>query len=310
MSMILGATYDESAVSPERDRAALEILSEAGFRSLELALHARALGSERAWALETAGRTLGFSFAFHAPDFAEPGAFDLKYVMAEGGSLRAFGHWIDECGAFGNGVQLIFHGGVLESDTLRFVDWALNRIEKSRGNQILLLENTFSPEPDCVRFGQSHEALLKVLETFAGCRQLGLCLDTAHWLRSQNCGQFPYSGEDICVSSPCHGEGNTHAIRIPNALLPFINRIHLHSVSTKTGRDHQGMTAMDKATESLLSPWLKGSEPSATHDPKDCVFSIEVLASALDEKSWIETVLESGAWLGKTGVLALKNSLR
>lgn len=303
MSMMLGATYDESAVPPGRDWAALEILSEAGFQSLELALHARALDSERAKALEVAGRTLGFSFAFHAPDFAEPGAFDLKYVMAEGGSLRAFGHWIDECGAFGNSVQLIFHGGPLESDTLRFVDWALNRIVKSRGSQILLLENTFTPEPDSVRFGQSREALLKVLETFAGCRQLGLCLDTAHWLRSQNCGQFPYSGEDLCESSPYHDEENTHAIGIPIALLPFIKRIHLHSVSSRTGRDHQGMTAQDEATATLLSPWLKGSEPSAAQAPENCVISVEVLASALEGKPWIDAVLESGAWLGKTGIL-------
>lgn len=297
MSLILGATYDESAVSPGRDRDMLEILSEAGFRSLELALHDNALNPERATALESVGRALGFSFAFHTPDFADPEAFDLNHIMAKSGSLKAFESWIDQCGALGDSVQLIFHGAASEYDTFRFIDWALNKIEKSRGTQILLLENTFAQASGVWRFGQSPETLLKALEAFSGCGQFGLCLDTAHWLRSQNHGQFPYSGELVCKSSPHPIGDQTKTLCIPEDLRPFIKRLHVHSVSPTTGKDHQGMTSRDEATAKLLSPWLKNSESTEADAPEACVVSVEVLASALEDQPWIEAVLESSAWM-------------
>ena len=57
------------------------------------------------------------------------------------------------------------------------------------------------------------------------------------------------------------------------------------------------MTARDEVTATLLTPWLKGSEAIVTHGPEHCVVSVEVLACALDDESWVEAVLESGAWL-------------
>ena len=259
----------------------------------------------RALTIESVGRALGFSFAFHTPDFAEPEAFDLNHIMAKSGSLKAFEAWIDQCGALGDSVQLIFHGATSEYDTFRFIDWALNKIEKSRGTQILLLENTFTQASGVWRFGQSPEALYKVLEIFKGSSQLGLCMDTAHWLRSQNHGQFPYSGEAFCKSSPYPFADQTQTLCIPEDLYPFIKRLHVHSVSPKTGQDHQGMTSRDEATAKLLSPWLKISESTEAYASEECVVSVEVLASALEDKPWIEAVLESSAWL-KTLNLKIK----
>jgi len=295
MSFILGATYDESAAPKDTDYETLERLSGAGFRSLELALHPRALDLERADALKNYNLQPGFSFAFHAPDFADPGAFDLNHIMAPEGSRSAFKAWMDQCSDFGEAVQLIFHGAATESDTFRFVDLALEWIETSRGNQVLLLENTFSHTPANTRFGKTSSELANVLRAFSGSR-LGLCLDTAHWLRTLNHGVFPIATEKNCKPSPSDPNRVFDGFEIPELLLGEIRRVHVHSVEPLSGRDHQGMTGQDEATAFMLKPWT-GTREDQVH--QDCVLSIEVLAASLPQRegSWLDAVLSSGAWL-------------
>lgn len=299
MSFILGATYDESAVPKGQDPEILEHLSGAGFRSLELALHPRALDFERAGTLKTLCSHLGYSFAFHAPDFAEPAAFDLNYIMAPEGSRSAFKAWMDQCGDFGDNVQLIFHGADTEADTFRFVDFALEWIEKSRGSQVLLLENTYTKSPADARFGQTAEALLKVIRSFSGSK-LGLCLDTAHWLRTLNHGVFPMAFEKNCDIALCAPSQEVEGFEIPEVLLGEIRRVHVHGVEPLSGRDHQGLTLRDEATALLLKPWTSIKAVGADQICRDCVLSVEVLASSLlepHETAWLDTVLTSGAWL-------------
>jgi len=299
MPFQLGATFDESVFPEERDQDILERLSEAGFLSLELALHPRALSLGRADALRKNGNPHGFSFAFHAPDFADPSAFDLNTIMAPEGSRKAFKAWMDQCGDFGDEVQLVFHGASTESDTFRFVDFALEWIEKSRGSQILLLENTFSKSPTEVRFGQTGNALLKVIQTFTGS-SLGLCLDTAHWLRTVNHGEFPLTLDSFGDPSAVAPDQDAASIEIPEPLLRNIRRVHVHSVDPHTGRDHQGLTGRDEVTALLLAPWVMRHMGLAEQTHKDSVLSVEVLASSLleaHESLWVDAVLSSGAWL-------------
>lgn len=299
MSFILGATFDENAVPKGQDQEILERLSGEGFRSLELALHPQALELERAVAIKTISRHLGFSFAFHVPDFAEPVAFDLNYIMAPEGSRSAFKAWMDQCGDFGEEVQLIFHGAATEADTLRFVDFALEWIEKSRGSQVLLLENTFAKSTEASRFGHTADALLKVIRSFSGSR-LGLCLDTAHWLRTFNHGVFPMTLEKECDSSLSASNFESEGFKIPDLLLREVRRVHVHSVEPLSGRDHQGLTLRDEATALLLKPWTSSKASWADPVRGDCILSVEVLASSLfesHETAWLDAVLTSGAWL-------------
>lgn len=301
MSFILGATYDESAAPKDKDYEMLEHLSEAGFRSLELALHPRALDLGRAGALKNYNCQPGFSFAFHAPDFADPGAFDLNHIMAPEGSRSAFQAWMDQCGDFGEAVQLIFHGAATEADTFRFVDFALEWIEQSRGSQVLLLENTFSRTPADARFGETSSALIKVLRAFSGSR-LGLCLDTAHWLRTLNHGVFPISPGKNCEPSLSTPDRESEGFEIPELLVGDIRRVHVHSVEPLSGRDHQGVTERDEATAFLLKPW---TATRADQVRQDCVLSVEVLAASLPQReaAWLDAVLSSGAWLKRLSIM-------
>lgn len=296
MPFILGATYDESAVLKAQDQPTLERLSGAGFRSLELALHPRALDLGRAGDLVTAGNNSSFSFAFHAPDFVEPSAFDLKHIMAPEGSRSAFRTWMDQCGDLGDEVQLIFHGAPAETDTFRFVDFALEWIEKTRGSQILLLENTYAKDPDKSRYGQTGDELLAMVQAFSGAR-LGLCLDTAHWLRATHHGAFPKALDIMGDSSARARNTEARTSGIPEPLFSSIRRIHVHGVDPLTECDHQGVTSADQATAYLLSPWISRDEDSFIQVQKNCVLSLEILASSLHETPWLDTVLESGKWL-------------
>jgi hypothetical protein len=291
MSLTLGATFDESAVDPGQDAQILERLYARGLRDLELAIHNTLLNTDRADRLTAIGRALGFSFAFHAPDFADPENFDLAYLMSSSSSKKAFGEWMDRCSDYGPGIRLIVHGGLSANETLRFFDWALERVERTRGGQILLLENTFSATPSKCRFGQNVDDLMLLMTTFDGSHA-GLCLDTAHWIRSVHQGQFPNVAENNCETS-------LHVSPIPEMLIPWIERVHVHEVDALTGIDHQGISESGGLTSGLLAPWLgtqQGINPT-------CVISLEILNSSLvmsgrlQNADWISTLELSLDWL-------------
>lgn len=321
MTWSKGTTYDESAVPAGQEAVVLEALSNAGFCSLELALHERALSFERARTLCRLALEEGFDLAFHAPDFCDPSGFDLNAVMSETGSKVAFSRWLDQCGSLGGSPQVIFHGASERDATLRFIDWALEHTEKNRSRQWLLLENTYNSAGAGRRYGQLAHELLEAVQTFEGGR-LGLCLDTAHWLRTAHDGIFPVKSinePDLCEAFSAPGqfepgrEASTRSTAQLDGLLKSVHRLHLHSVEPASGLDHQPLTRNDLPTRRLLEALL-----TATHQQKisgPCC-SLEILKFSLEKakpekpQPWLDAVLSSGLWLSEamTGVSSTKDS--
>lgn len=304
--MQLGTTYDESAVLPDQDADLLQTLAFHGISSLEFAFLPLTMINKRIKALLKNTSELGFSFAFHAPDFLDPAAFDLNEVMSDGGNhaLKSYAEWFAACASTTDNAQLIVHGAYASDKSFRFFDWALETIEQKRYNLTLLLENTWSKLPGQVRFGQWEADLIRFSEFFHGA-PTGLCLDTAHWIRTQNdlnemrnknTATTIYNFDDPTFVS----SARQYPFKTSKALIPRVKRVHIHEIDPSTGIDHQGIALAQDITAELLIHWF--SAEHKTLSPCS-VLSLEVLKSSLynsgrlEETTWEETVLQSVKWL-------------
>jgi hypothetical protein len=302
--MRIGTTYDESVIQQEEDSEILEKLSLAGLTSLELVLHPSLMSDTRALALLRRGSELNFSFAYHVPDFIDPLSFDLNLVVLDKGSksLNTFSEWICKCAASSEQGQLIIHGASDKNRTLRFFDWALEMVEQKNLDLTLLLENTWSSEQENRRFGQTFLDLSLFSKTFDGA-PAGLCLDTAHWFRAagiySNRRQSTKPEISLLSDEASYPDSDPKNL-LPDIMIPWIKRIHVHEADPDSGIDHLGINRTKALTAQLLKPWITLDHEA---EKQNTVLSLEVLQSSLvrsgrlSTMSWIDTVMESAAWL-------------